>query len=477
VPDPKFSSQTKDKLVSSEVRPAVEGLVADKLAQWFEENPQEARKIVMKAVEAATAREAARKARDLTRRKGALDMASLPGKLADCQERDPAQSELFLVEGDSAGGTAKSGRNRRNQAILPLKGKILNVERARFDKMLSSAEIGTLVTALGTSIGTEDFNPDKVRYHKIIIMTDADVDGSHIRTLLLTFFFRQMPELIERGYLYIAQPPLFGIKRGQSVTYIKNEKALDAFLINAGAGGALFETGKGERILGEDLKQLVAKSQGARASILSLAQRTGNPIAIEQAAILGLLSPQMLDDAARFELCKTWGERLTHMDAHAVEGTQWDVDPMVETGEALALRRTVRSVEEKIVLSRSFLETGDAHRLNLMKDELADIFKGNGALTLGKETLSIFGPISLVDAVIAEGRKGITIQRYKGLGEMNADQLWDTTLDPDARTLLKVQITHNDAAEEVFSTLMGDVVEPRRDFIQENALKVANLDA
>lgn len=477
VPDPKFSSQTKDKLVSSEVRPAVEGLVADKLAQWFEENPQDGRKIVMKAVEAATAREAARKARDLTRRKGALDMASLPGKLSDCQERDPAQSELFLVEGDSAGGTAKSGRNRRNQAILPLKGKILNVERARFDKMLSSAEIGTLVTALGTSIGSEDFNPDKVRYHKIIIMTDADVDGSHIRTLLLTFFFRQMPALIERGYLYIAQPPLFGIKRGQNVTYIKNEKALDAFLINAGTQGALFETGRGERILGEDLKQLVSKSQGARAAVLSLAQRTAYPEAIEQAAILGLLSPHMLDEAARFDLCQTLAQRLTQMDAHAVEGTQWEVDTMVETGEAIALRRTVRSVEEKIVLTRAFLETGDAHRLNLIKDELAEIFDGTGSLTMGKDTLKIHGPISLVDAIIAEGRKGITIQRYKGLGEMNADQLWDTTLDPDARTLLKVQIAHNDAAEEVFSTLMGDVVEPRRDFIQENALKVANLDA
>ena len=477
VPDPKFSSQTKDKLVSSEVRPAVEGLMGERLSQWFEEHPAEARKIVMKSVEAATAREAARRARDLTRRKGALDMASLPGKLSDCQERDPVNSEIFLVEGDSAGGTAKSGRNRRNQAILPLKGKILNVERARFDRMLASAEIGTLVTALGTSIGAEDFNPDKVRYHKIIIMTDADVDGSHIRTLLLTFFYRQMPELIERGYLYIAQPPLFGIKRGQNVTYMKNEKALDEFLVNSGTQNALLELEGGTRVAGEDLRRLVVRAQAARASILSMAGRVPSQDAVEQAAILGLLNPKMLEDQDRFSGCQALAQRLNKVDASQEEGDLWQVDPSVEAGDALGVTRLIRSVQEEILFSRTVLETGDAHRLNLMKDELKEYFTESSHLTIGNEKHRVRGPVDLVDLIIAQGRKGITIQRYKGLGEMNADQLWETTLDPDARTLLKVHVSHADAAEEVFSTLMGDVVEPRRDFIQENALKVLNLDA
>lgn len=477
VPDPKFSSQTKDKLVSSEVRPAVEGLVADRLDQWFEEHPADGRKIVMKAVEAATAREAARKARDLTRRKGALDIASLPGKLADCQERDPALSELFLVEGDSAGGSAKSGRNRRNQAILPLKGKILNVERARFDKMLGSAEIGTLVTALGTSIGSEDFNPDKVRYHKIIIMTDADVDGSHIRTLLLTFFYRQMPELIERGYLYIAQPPLFGVKRGQSVTYMKNQKALDDYLVNSGTHNALLELESGTRLMGEDLKHLVLKAQNARTHILGLTQRIPHQAAVEQAAILGLLTPNTLEDENRASACEALAARMNKVDFSQEEGEAWRADPEAFNEDAFGVTRLIRSVQEKIHFTRAALETGDAHRLNLLKDELKEFFTETSRLSFGKDGVRVTGPTDLVDQIVGEGRKGISIQRYKGLGEMNADQLWETTLDPDARTLLKVQVSHGDSAEEVFSTLMGDIVEPRREFIQENALKVSNLDA
>ncbi len=476
VPDPKFSSQTKDKLVSSEVRPAVEGLVTDRLSQWFEEHPQEAKKVISKAIEAATAREAARKARELTRRKGALDIASLPGKLSDCQERDPSKSEIFLVEGDSAGGSAKGGRNRKTQAILPLKGKILNVERARFDRMLGSAEIGTLITALGTGIGPEDFNPDKARYHKIIIMTDADVDGSHIRTLLLTFFYRQMPELITRGYLYIAQPPLFGIKRGSSVTYMKDQKALDNYLITSGTDGAVLQLQKGAQIAGEDLKNAVRLSHRAQDLIHSLAQRVSSERAVEQAAISGLLTPENLaSDEAALKASQVLADRLNAM-ADVDDIGVWGPCPKNEDDRVFGVTRDVRGVTEKLVFDQSALEAREASHLYEMTTDLQEYFSEAGRFIVDKTDLPVTGPLSLTESVLAHGRKGVAIQRYKGLGEMNADQLWETTLDPEARTLLKVEVTHIDEAEETFSTLMGDVVEPRRDFIQQNALKVSNLD-
>lgn len=473
VPDPKFSSQTKDKLVSSEVRPAVESLTGDKLTQWFEEHPSEAKKIISKVVEAAMAREAARKARELTRRKGALDIASLPGKLADCQERDPAKSEIFLVEGDSAGGSAKGGRDRKFQAILPLKGKILNVERARFDKMLNSAEIGTLITALGTSIGTEEFNPDKVRYHKIIIMTDADVDGSHIRTLLLTFFYRQMPQLIEKGYLYIAQPPLYGIRRGQSVVYLKNEKALEDYLIRAGTEGAVLTLGDNSQIAGADLMNLVTQARKIKFYLTSLAHKTGNIKHLEQATILGMTDPQVFSSSDRGELAVRFAQHLNDIadmeDVGAWQG--------MSTAEGLEVFRTVRGVRESFALRAQDLQGGDAYHLVDFTQHLKEFYQKPGRFSMKDKEFVVRGPLDLLEAIFDQGRKGVTIQRYKGLGEMNASQLWETTLDPDVRTLLQVKVSHVDAAEEVFSTLMGDVVEPRRDFIQSNALKVANLDA
>jgi len=473
VPDPKFSSQTKDKLVSSEVRSIVEGLVFDKFGQWIEEHPAETKKIISKAIEAATAREAARKARELTRRKGALDMASLPGKLADCSERDPSKSELFLVEGNSAGGSAKSGRDRGFQAILPLKGKILNVERARFDKMLASADIGTLITALGTSIGSADFNLDKIRYHKIIIMTDADVDGSHIRTLLLTFFFRHMPELIERGYLYIAQPPLYGVKRGQSVTYLKNEAAMEEFLVQSGTETAVYETGDGTRILGEDLKNIVRLSNTLQDHIQSLAEKLGSRRVVEQAAIAGLLN---FNDPEGIDLNQAGAKLAQRLNMTA------DLDDVGEwSGYArdngYEVQREVRGVTESYFFDPSLIRGGAAHHLNAKHSELNEYFANPGRLRIKDKEVLITGPIALVGAVFEQSKKGISLQRYKGLGEMNPDQLWETTLDPDARTLLKVEVNHADKAEEVFSTLMGDIVEPRRDFIQDNALSVKNLDA
>ncbi|MBV8736878.1 MAG: DNA topoisomerase (ATP-hydrolyzing) subunit B [Alphaproteobacteria bacterium] len=478
VPDPKFSSQTKDKLVSSEVRPAIESIVADKLAQWFEEHPADARKIVAKVVEAAAAREAARKARDLTRRKGALDVANLPGKLADCQERDPAKSELFIVEGDSAGGSAKQGRDRRFQAILPLKGKILNVERARFDKMLGSAEIGTLIAALGTGIGPEDFDAEKARYHRIIIMTDADVDGSHIRTLLLTFFFRQMSDLIDKGFLYIAQPPLYRLQRGNAkAVYLKDDAALEAYCVETALRDAVFTQFDGVQRAANDLRALLDEARHQRRSIQGLFTKVGNIEVVEQAAIAGALSADLLADEARAaDAARRIAERLNRL-APEVEGN-WQGEIVTGSSgvEGLVLARSRQGVEERRLVEAALLRSSEARRLDAESDALRQIYERPGTLTARDRSWAISGPVSLVEAVMDLGRRGIEVQRYKGLGEMNPDQLWETTLDPEARALLQVKISHADLAEETFSTLMGDLVEPRRDFIQANALSVANLD-
>ena len=475
VPDPKFSSQTKDKLVSSEVRPVVESVVGDKFGQWLEEHPTEMRKILTKVVEAAAAREAAKKARELTRRKGALDVSSLPGKLADCQERDPALSELFIVEGDSAGGSAKQGRNRANQAILPLRGKILNVERARFDKMLSSAEIGTLITALGTGIGHDDFTLDKLRYHKIIIMTDADVDGSHIRTLLMTFFYRQMRELIERGHLYIAQPPLFKAAKGKSAIYLKDERALDEQLIQTGIEGARFQLGDGSVQTGGDLRHTVdiARSVSNLVKPLSLSRRVTSQAVIEQAAIAGALNPDIIADPEKAKAAVDYIARRLDIVSPLLE-RGWSGEPIADGG--LAFIRRLRGVSERHVIDGPLMRSAEARKLDALTLELQAIYAKPGLFVVKDKETTIASPTELYAAVVEAGRKGVTIQRYKGLGEMNPDQLWETTLDPEARTLLQVKINHADEADEIFSTLMGDVVEPRRDFIQENALKVANLD-
>src|SRR5471032_2181850 len=475
VPDPKFSSQTKDKLVSSEVRPVVESVVADKLGQWFEEHPSETRKILTKVVEAAAAREAARKARELTRRKGALDVSSLPGKLADCQERDPALSELFIVEGDSAGGSAKQGRNRANQAILPLRGKILNVERARFDKMLSSAEIGTLITALGTGIGHDDFSTDKLRYHKIIIMTDADVDGSHIPTLLMTFFHRQMRDLIDRGHLYIAQPPLFKAAKGKSAIYLKDERALDDHLIQTGLEGATLKLGDGSVQASDDLRHTVdiARSVSNLVKPLALSRRVTSQAVIEQAAIAGALNPEIISDAEKAKAAADYIARRLDVVSSPLE-RGWSGEPTADGG--LAFIRRLRGVNERHVIDGPLIRSAEARRLDALAQELQSIYRKPGAFVVKDKETVISSPTELFAAVLEAGRKGVTIQRYKGLGEMNPDQLWETTLDPEARTLLQVRINHADEADEIFSTLMGDVVEPRRDFIQDNALKVANLD-
>ena len=473
VPDPKFSSQTKDKLVSSEVRPVVESVVGDKLKEWLDEHPNEARIIVGKIVEAATAREAARKARELTRRKGVLDIASLPGKLADCQEKDPALSEVFIVEGDSAGGSAKQGRHRRNQAIMPLRGKILNVERARFDKMLNSAEIGTIITALGTGIGRDDFNADKCRYHKIIIMADADVDGSHIRTLLLTFFYRQMPELIERGYVYIAQPPLYKVKKGNSILYIKNEHDMEDYLIRGGCDDAALVLASGEQIMAQDLIDLVEKNRKARSLIGTLSKNIPEKI-IEQMAICGLFDKEVINDKNKLSKeLSTLADRLNMLEAEYDRG--WSVE-LQEDG-SLLFARTLRGVTEKHTVGAVVFDSPEAQLLHEMQDLLKSNF-ANISTLISKQGLEkkITGPVSFVDAVMAAGKKGITIQRYKGLGEMNPEQLWETTLDPEARSLLQVKIEDMEQANETFSTLMGDVVEPRKEFIQDNALNVVNLD-
>ena len=472
VPDPKFSSQTKDKLVSSEVRPVVESVVNEALGQWFEEHPSEAKMIVGKVVEAAAAREAARKARELTRRKGALDISSLPGKLADCQERDPAKSELFLVEGDSAGGSAKQARHRENQAVLPLRGKILNVERARFDKMLSSNEIGTLITALGTGIGRDDFDIDKLRYHKIIIMTDADVDGAHIRTLLLTFFYRQMPEIIERGHLYIAQPPLYKVKRGQSEQYLKDEQALEAYLVEAGLEDAVLTLGNGEERAGADLREIVSEAIQVRAALDALHSRYPRFV-VEQAAIAGALNPEPLStpETAR-EAAEYIARRLDILSDETERG--WAGEPTDDGG--LAFSREVRGVREAYEIDGRLIASADARRLDQKAASLQEVYAKPASLRRKELVTAIHSPTELLDAVFVAGRKGISMQRYKGLGEMNPEQLWETTLDTNVRSLLQVKVRESDQADDMFTRLMGDVVEPRRDFIRENALSVANLD-
>jgi DNA gyrase subunit B len=471
VPDPKFSSQTKDKLVSSEVRPVVESIVNEYLGHWLEEHPPEAKTIVGKVVEAAAAREAARKARELTRRKGALDVASLPGKLADCQERDPSKCELLLVEGDSAGGSAKQGRDRTFQAVLPLRGKILNVERARFDKMLSSQEIGTLITALGTGIGREEFNADKLRYHRIIIMTDADVDGSHIRTLLLTFFFRQMPEIIERGHLYIAQPPLYKATRGKTAIYLKDERALEDFLIEAGIEGAALRLSSGLEFSGPQLKALIDEARLVRQVVGSLHTRYDRT-AVEQAAIAGALRPELAGDPGR-------AQDVADYIARRLDGLAEDIE-RGWTGEArdggYVFSRTLRGVKQVAALDAALIDSQEARKLDEHAAQLQEVYAKPAALVRkGEETL-IHGPLCLFDAVMTFGRKGLQLQRYKGLGEMTAQQLWETTLDRDARSLLQVKVKDAEDAKDIFTRLMGDVVEPRREFIQENALSVANLD-
>ena len=470
VPDPKFSSQTKDKLVSSEVRPAVENLVNEKLSEWFEENPGPARHIVGKIVEAALAREAARKARELTRRKTAMDVASLPGKLADCQQKDPALSEIFLVEGDSAGGSAKQGRSRANQAVLPLRGKILNVERARFDRMLASQEIGTLITALGTGIGRDEFNVAKLRYHKIVIMTDADVDGAHIRTLLLTFFFRQMPEIIEGGYLYIAQPPLYKVARGKSEVYLKDQSALEDYLIQQGVDGAALRLGNGEVIAEADLARVVDEARQVRRSLQAFPTHYPQRI-LEQSAIAGALVAGRIDADAQ-GVADDVARRLDLVAQEYERG--WSGRPTQDHG--LRFSRLLRGVEEVRTLDGGALRSGEARRLASHTKTLQEVYTLPATLVRKDREQLIHGPVELLDAILAEGEKGLSLQRYKGLGEMNPEQLWETTLDPDARTLLQVKIDDLAEADDIFTKLMGDVVEPRREFIQTNALNVANLD-
>ena len=470
VPDPKFSSQTKDKLVSSEVRPAVEGLMNEKLTEWFEEHPNEAKQIVGKIIEAALAREAARKAREMTRKKSALDVASLPGKLADCQEKEPERRELFLVEGDSAGGSAKQGRARANQAVLPLRGKILNVERARFDRMLSSQEIGTLITALGTGIGRDEFDISKLRYHKIIIMTDADVDGAHIRTLLLTFFFRQMPEIIEGGYLYIAQPPLYKVSRGKSEVYLKDQPALDDYLIQMGVEGAVLRLGSGEEIVGQDLARVVDEARQAKRVIQAFPTHYP-PNILEQAAIAGAFVAGAADSNLQ-GVADGVAQRLDLVAEEYERGWQG----RITQDKGIRLARSLRGVEEVRTLDGPVLRSGEARRLGSFTDDLQEIYAKPARLVRKDREVPINGPLSLLNTILEEGEKGLSLQRYKGLGEMNPDQLWETTLDPEARTLLQVKVDDLAEADDLFTKLMGDVVEPRREFIQANALSVENLD-
>ncbi|SFL01404.1 DNA topoisomerase (ATP-hydrolyzing) subunit B [Shimia haliotis] len=470
VPDPKFSSQTKDKLVSSEVRPAVEGLLGEKLSEWFEENPQTAKMIVSKILEAAHAREAARKARELTRRKTAMDVNFLAGKLKDCSEKDPSKTEVFLVEGDSAGGSAQTGRDRMTQAILPLRGKILNVERARFDRMLGSQEIGNLVMALGTGIGRDEFNIDKLRYHKVVIMTDADVDGAHIRTLLLTFFYRQMPELIEKGHLYIAQPPLFKVARGKSEVYLKDQSELDDYLVNQGIDGAVLKLGSGAEMVGQDLARVVTEARQLKQVLDAFPTHYPRHI-LEQAAIAGAFVPGAVEAdlqgvadkvAARLNLIaleyeRGWAGRITQ-------------------DHGIKLARILRGVEEVRTLDGPMLRSGEARKSGSFTESLQEVYDTPATLVRKDRNQIINGPLDLLNAILAEGEKGLTLQRYKGLGEMNPDQLWETTLDPDARVLLQVKVEDMAEADDLFTKLMGDVVEPRREFIQKNALSVENLD-
>jgi DNA gyrase subunit B len=476
VPDPKFSSQTKDKLVSSEVRPVVESAINDKLATWFEENPAEAKIIIGKIVEAGLAREAARKARELTRRKGVMDISNLPGKLADCQSKHPEDSEIFIVEGDSAGGSAKQARDRKNQAILPLRGKILNTERARFDKMLSSEQVGTLITALGTGIGSDEFNIDKIRYHKVVIMTDADVDGAHIRTLLLTFFFRYMPSLIERGYLYIAQPPLYKVKRGNSgEQYLKDDQAMEDYLINAALSDIRLIEDNGAERMGRDVLDLLQQARSIRQSTQNLAQRSsGNRDVIEQALISGVFDEKIFDDADyASSVVATMIERMNALSAKNEKTWKVSFTPV----GGMVLERMVRGIQDRVRVSADQIRSSDGRKMQAVKEWASENFAGPARLLAGeKELAKVNGPFGLFDSVLEYGRKGLTMQRYKGLGEMNPEQLWETTLDPQARVFLQVAVKDAEKASELFSTLMGDVVEPRRDFIQENALKVRNVD-
>jgi len=470
VPDPKFSSQTKDKLVSSEVRPAVEGLVGEKLAEWFEENPQIAKVVVGKIIEAALAREAARKARDLTRRKTAMDVNFLAGKLKDCSEKDPSKTEVFLVEGDSAGGSAQTGRDRRTQAVLPLRGKILNVERARFDRMLGSQEIGNLVMALGTGIGRDEFNIKKLRYHKVIIMTDADVDGAHIRTLLLTFFFRHMPLLIEGGFLYIAQPPLYKVARGKSEVYLKDQPALDEYLVQQGIDGAVLRLGNGSEMAGADLLRVVEEARQLRRVIEAFPTHYPRHI-LEQAAIAGAFVPGVVDA----DLQGVADKVARRLDLIALEWERgWR--GRITQDHGIRLARILRGVEEVRTLDGPMLRSGESRRAGSFTRSLQEVYDLPATLVRKDRTNLIHGPLDLLAAILAEGEKGLTLQRYKGLGEMNPEQLWETTLDPDARTLLQVKIDDVAEADDIFTKLMGDVVEPRRIFIQDNALNVQHLD-
>ena len=470
VPDPKFSSQTKDKLVSSEVRPAVESLVNEKLSEWFEENPSEAKVIVGKIIEAALAREAARKARDLTRRKNPMDMNFLSSKLKDCSDKNPANTEIFLVEGDSAGGSAQTGRDRKTQAILPLKGKILNVERARFDRMLGSQEIGNMVMALGTGIGRDEFNIDKLRYHKIVIMTDADVDGAHIRTLLLTFFYRQMPQLIEGGFLYIAQPPLYKVARGKSEVYLKDEAEMQDYLIQQGIDGAMLRQGNGEEIAGQDLVRVVDEARQLRRVLQAFPTHYPRHI-LEQAAIAGAFVPGAVDGDLQAVADKV-AERLNLIALEWERG--WAGRITQDKGVRLA--RILRGVEEVRTLDGRMMRSGEARKTGSFTQSLQDVYGTPATLIRKDKSQNIMGPMDLLDAILKEGEKGLSLQRYKGLGEMNPGQLWETTLDPDARTLLQVRVEDMAEADDLFTKLMGDVVEPRREFIQKNALSVENLD-
>ena len=473
IPDPKFSSQTKDKLVSSEVRPVVEQLVSESLNQWLDEHPTEAKKIIAKAYDAASAREAAKRARELTRRKGVMDIASLPGKLADCQEKDPSKSEIFLVEGDSAGGSAKQGRDRSNQAILPLRGKILNVERARIDKMLSSVEIGTLITAIGAGVGNSEIDLAKARYHKIIIMTDADVDGSHIRTLLLTFFFRHMRPLVDAGYLYIAQPPLFRAKHGQSEVYLKDQVALDNYLVSSGIKGVSISCGSNETILGEDLKISVEKSIYAKRMIDTLSQKLGFSEVIAQLSILGFLNSDVFDNEENLIIINN---RLNKSLINSEKGWNSVFKVEDEDKKILEISRINRGVKDLFILTNEDILSEEAKILDSMKVFLNDHFLEKCIFSINENEYEIKGPLELAKRITDLGKKGSQINRYKGLGEMNPVQLWETTLDPNARFLLQVKVEHEGDAEETFSTLMGETVEHRRNFIQENALKVSNLD-
>ncbi len=469
VPDPKFSSQTKDKLVSSEVRPAVESFLSEKISEWFEENPSEAKIIISKIVESALAREAARKARELTRRKSVLDVANLPGKLADCQEKDPAKSELFIVEGDSAGGSAKQGRTRVNQAVLPLRGKILNVEKARTDRMLSSQEIGTLITALGTGIADE-FNIEKLRYHKIIIMTDADVDGAHIRTLLLTFFYRRMQDLIKAGYLYIAQPPLYKVSKGKSEVYLKDDLALQSYLIDMGIGESTLKINGGTTLAGSDLKRVINLTKKIKKILENLPANIPSFI-FEQLTLAGGMSKDYLETNT-IDLEYNISKRLDYVSPEYEKG--WSCKFTEENN--LEIFRTLRGVKNSYFLEKNILDKKEAILLNELRSEMLEIFDKEVIFVKKDKSFKLHSPTELLNLIIKQGEKGLSLQRYKGLGEMNADQLWETTLDPDSRTLLQVKIEQSAEEGTLFSDLMGDDVEPRRSFIQEQALNVSNLD-